>query len=86
MIDYKISNNIRFRYICIIIDDFSKYTWAIPLKSKNSKIVTDEFSNILTTSKRSPDKLESDREAEYYNSIFFVKKYSSLFKLHRQKT
>ena len=36
MIDYKTSNNKRFRYIFIIIDNFSKYLWAIPLKNKHS--------------------------------------------------
>ena len=50
MIDYKISNNKGFRYIFIVIDNFSKYLWAIPLK-KYSKTITDEFSNILTKSK-----------------------------------
>ena len=33
MIDYKISNNKGFRYIFIIIDNYSKYLWAIPLKN-----------------------------------------------------
>ena len=32
--------------------------------------MTQEFSNILTTSKRSPVKLESDGGAEFYNSTF----------------
>ena len=31
MIDYKISNNKGCRYIFIVIDNFSKYLWAIPL-------------------------------------------------------
>ena len=43
---------------------------CIPLKNKNSKTITDEFSNILTTSKRKPLKIESDRGTEFYNSIF----------------
>ena len=29
---YKISNNKGFMYIFLIIDNLSKYTWAIPLK------------------------------------------------------
>ena len=70
MIDYKISNNKGFRYIFVIIDNFSKYLWAIPLKNKNSKTITDEFSNVLSKSKRRPLKLESDRGSEWYNSIF----------------
>ena len=70
MIDYKISNNKGFRYIFIVIDNFSKYLWAMPLKNKYSQTITNEFSNILTTSKRKPLKLESDRGTEFYNSIF----------------
>ena len=69
-LDYKTSNNKGFRYIFIIIDNLSKYLWAIPLKNKYSQTITNEFSNILTTSKRKPIKLESDRGAEFYNYIF----------------
>ena len=70
MIDFKISNNKGYRYIFIVIDNFSKYLWAIPLKNKYSQTITNEFSNILTTSKRKPLKIESDRGTEFYNSIF----------------
>ena len=70
MIDYKISNNKGFRYIFIVIDNFSKYLWAIPLKNKYSQTITNEFSNIITISKRKPLKIESDRGSEFYNSIF----------------
>ena len=70
MIDYKISNNKGYRYIFIVIDNFSKYLWAIPLKNKYSQTITNEFSNILTTSKRKPLKVESDRGTEFYDGIF----------------
>ena len=43
MIDYKISNNKDYRYTFIIIDNFLKYTWAIPLKNENSQKMTTEF-------------------------------------------
>ena len=68
--DYKISNNKGFRYIFIVIDNFSKYLWALPLKNKYSQTITNEFSNLLTTSKRKPLQIESDRGTEFYNSIF----------------
>ena len=68
--DYKISNNKGYRYIFVIIDNFSKYLWAIPLKNKYSQTITNEFSNILSTSKRKPLKIESDRGTEFYNNIF----------------
>ena len=87
LVDYKTSNNKGYRYIFEIIDKFSNYLWAIPLKNKYSQTKTQEFSNILTASKRSPLKLESDRGGEWYNSFFskFLKskKYTSLFKIHR---
>ena len=86
MIDYKISNNKGFRYIFIIIDNYSKYLRAIPIKNKNSETTTDELPNVLSKSKRRPLKLESDRGSEWYNSTFQnflkVKKCSSLFTVY----
>ena len=70
MVDYKRSNNKRFRYIFVIIDNFSKHLWDLPHKHKYSQSIANEFSNILTTSKRKPLKIESDRGTEFYNSIF----------------
>ena len=68
--DYETSNNKGYRYILIIKDTFSKYLWALPLKNTNSHTIRNEFSNNLTTSKRKPLRIESDRGAEVYNSIF----------------
>ena len=38
--------------------------------NKNNQTITNDFPNILTTSKRRPLKLESDRGAEFYSNIF----------------
>ena len=70
MIDYKTSQNKGYRYIFFIIDNFSKYLWAIPLKNKYSQTITNECLNILTTSKRKVLKIESDRGTEFYNRTF----------------
>ena len=67
--DYKSSNKNGFRCKFVVIDKLLKYTWCVPLK-KNAKLITAELSNILTTSKRSPLKTESDREAEICNTFF----------------
>ena len=67
--DYKISNKKGYRNIFVIFDIFSEYTWCLPVK-KNSQIVTNEFSNILTTPKRKPLKIESERSTEFYICIF----------------
>ena len=86
MIDYKISNNKKYRYIFINIDSVSKYLRVKPLKNKNSKTSTEESSKILIESKRTPIKLEFGRRSEWYNSIFQnfinVKKYTSLFSFY----
>ena len=34
MIGYRTSSNKEFRYKIVIIDNFSKYTWAIPHRKK----------------------------------------------------
>ena len=70
MVDSKISTNKGFRYIFVIIDNFSKALWCIPLKNKYSKTIINEFSNIITSSKRKPLKKKSDRRSDFYNSIF----------------
>ena len=68
-LDYKASSNKGYRYKYIIIDNFSMYFWAIHLKNKCGQTITNEFSNISSTSKRRPLKLESDRGKEWYNSV-----------------
>ena len=70
MIDYKTSTNKGKRYIFVILDIFSKYLWAIPLKNKHGKLITQEISNVLTTSNRKPLKIESDRGSELCNNKF----------------
>ena len=40
------------------------------MKSKYGKTLASEISRFFSTSKRKPLKLESEREAELYNSIF----------------
>ena len=75
--DYGPKNNRGYRYCLIVIDNFSKYGWVIPIKNKNSQTIKDSFENILLSSKRKPKNLESDRGKEFYNSIF-----QSLLKLN----
>ena len=68
--DYGPKNNRGYRYVLVIIDNFSKYGWTIPLKNKNAQTIKDSFENILISSKRKPNLLESDRGKEFYNNIF----------------
>ena len=66
--DYGPENNSGYRYVFVIIDNFSKLGWTI-LK-KNAQTIKDSFENILISSTRKPNLIESDRGKEFYNIIF----------------
>ena len=68
--DYGPKNNRGYRYILVVIDNFSKFGWTTPLKNKNALTIKDFFENILINSKRKPNLIESDRGKEFYNNIF----------------
>ena len=68
--DYGPENNRNYRYVLVIIDNFSKYGWTIPLKNKNAQTIKKSFESILISSKRKPNLIESDRGKEFYNNIF----------------
>ena len=70
MNDYGPKNNKGYRYILVVIDNFSKFGWTIPLKNKFSQSITDAFSEIIKSSNRKPNLLETDDGKEYINKIF----------------
>ena len=45
MNDYGINNDKGYRYILVVIDNFSKFVWTIPLKNKYVQSITCIFSN-----------------------------------------
>ena len=79
--DYGPKNNKGYRYVLVIIDNFSKFDWTVPLKNKNAQTTKDSFEKILRSSKRKPNLIESDRGKEFYNNIFqdFLNKKRSKF-------
>ena len=68
--DYGPENNRGYRYVLLVIDNFSKFGWTVPLKVKNAQTIKDSFENNLINSKRKPVLIESDRGREFYNNIF----------------
>ena len=68
--DYGPENNRGYRYFSVLIDNFSNYGWTVPLKNKNAQTIKDSFENIIISSKRRPNLIESDRGKEFYNNIF----------------
>lgn len=69
--------NKNFNYILTVIDAFSKFAWARPLKTKSAKNVTEAFREILNGG-RIPNHLQSDDGKEFYNTEFvnLLKKHS----------
>ena len=80
--DYGLENNRGYRYVLVTMDNFSKNGWTVSLKNKNAQTIKDSFENILITSKRKPNLIETDRGKEFYNNIFqdfLNKNYQNLF-------
>ena len=61
--------NKNYKFICTLIDNHTKYAWAIPLKDKSGKSTT-AFKNLIETTKRKPHKIWSDRGKEFYKITF----------------
>jgi transposase InsO family protein len=63
--------NRGYRYILVVIDAFSKFVWAVPLKDKSGKEVARAFRReVLDASNRRPKNLHTDRGKEFYNADF----------------
>ena len=68
--DYGPKNSRGYRYVLVIIDNFSKFGRTVPLKNKNAQTVKDSCENNLISSKRKPNLIESVRGKEFYNILF----------------
>jgi hypothetical protein len=77
--------NDGYRYILTVIDVFSKYAWAIPIKSKTASSVAKAMEQILN--QRVPIKLQTDRGKEFDNNVFrkLMKKYDVNFFMTNNK-
>ena len=68
--DYGPENNKGYRYVLVIIDNFSKFGWTIPLKNKKAITIKDSFESIITSSKGKPGSIETDRGMKFFNNTF----------------
>ena len=78
--------NKNYKFILTVIDIFTKYAWAIPLKDKSGTSVTNAFKKIVQSTYglrpigrspyerssivRTPERLWVDRGKEFYNKTF----------------
>ena len=60
--------NDGYKYLLTVIDVFSKYAWAIPIKDKGTKSTLEGFKQLFKISKpRLPEKLQTDAGKEFLN-------------------
>ena len=62
--------NDAHRFILTCIDCFSRFAWAVPLKSKKAVAVRDAFAAIVEGGMRKPTYLQSDKGSEFLNATF----------------
>ncbi|XP_043469606.1 uncharacterized protein LOC122503211 [Leptopilina heterotoma] len=76
--------NKGYKYLLTVIDTFSKFAWAVPVKSKKGENVTAAMKSILIK-KRIPKNLQVDKGKEFYNLHFenLIKNYNiNLYSTH----
>ena len=61
---YSTENN-GFRYICVIIDCFSRFVWVKPLKNKTGKQIVKALALLLMNER--PKLIQADQGTEFFN-------------------
>ena len=65
---YYAKTNKGYRYILMIIDVFSKYGWAIPLKKKTGSEMVEVFTQLWDSGEKPPKFLWTDKGREFDNA------------------
>jgi hypothetical protein len=66
MSEWKTKND-GMAWMLTIVDVFSRYAWAIPLRDKSAEVVLDGFKSVIDDSGRKPTKIWVDQGKEFYN-------------------
>jgi len=69
MIPYEAQNR-GYKYVLTVINCMSKYAWAVPVKNKTGKAVTEAFEKVLKSAPSPPENLQTDLGTEFYNGRF----------------
>ena len=62
--------NKGIRFLLCVIDIFSKYAWAVPLKDKKGISIVKALQSVLKQSNRKPNRIWVDKGSEFYNAYF----------------
>lgn len=63
-------DNGGYNYLLTVIDTFSKYAWALPIKRKNADDVSNAMESVFKQHGRVPKNLHVDAGKEFYNTKF----------------
>ena len=77
--------NDRVKYLLTIIDVFSRYAWALPLRNKTGKQVVEALSDLFAGEARQPKLIQSDLGGEFRNAqvlAFLKQRGIKLFSVH----
>lgn len=64
------TKNKNINFLFVVIDNFSRYLWVLPLKDKSGEKVLGAFQAIVESAKNTPENLWSDEGTEFHNSEF----------------
>ena len=72
-----LQKNRSHRYVPVVIDIFSNFGWADPLKTKDAQTVKDSFENILKSSNRKLNLIKTDdgSHSDHFIASVFVRRY-----------
>ena len=68
--DYGSENNRGYRYVLVVIGNFTNFGRTAPLNKKSARTMKDSFENILLSLKGKPKLSETDPGKDFYD-IFF---------------
>jgi L-rhamnose mutarotase len=62
-------SNDGYKWLLVVVDTFSKFAWAVPVKTKSAGDMVKAFGQIFEkAAPRTPKKLQTDEGKEFYNS------------------
>lgn len=62
--------NKGYKYILVVIDAFSKYAWCVPTKTKSKTEIKNKLEQIIKSTNRVPNNVQTDFGKEFYNDEF----------------
>ena len=89
-LQHLMKHNNTNRYLLCVIDVFSRYAWAVPIKNKTGTTLIKAFETIFKSSKRKPLSLQIDKGTEFKTKTFSLSSSARKFislpqKILRQK-